>query len=455
MVDLEAIELKPIALRSRVHDALELLARVGKQVGGSSLPDPRSAAILHVFGHPADRTSGTEKMGERVPVGFRWDEIDRALKSQSDLELRIDREWTEQRAGDLAERRLSTASNRLSVDPEPAGRADVDAMAALPAAEQRELAALGKRLLAEGKVAAAVLNGGMATRFGGAVKGVVPAVGGRSFLELKLRQSVQAGAVPLLAMNSFATHVATQELLAKLHSPPLREAGSERAKRSGSPLGWSAGHVRCFLQSVALRLDPSGAPFCDASGAFSFYAPGHGEFCAALQRSGELARLERDGVELLVLSNVDNLGADVDPRILVYHRSRGRPITCEVARTVPGDKGGSPARVNGRLQIVEGFRFPVHFDFERLVYLSTNTFVFSTEVLRSQAPLRWYYVEKQVDGRPAVQIESVVNELTQKFPTNFLEVPRSGAEGRFFPVKTPDDLEAIRADAELVQRFSS
>jgi UTP--glucose-1-phosphate uridylyltransferase len=387
-----------------------------------------------------------------VPEGFRWDEIDRALKAQTNLDLKIDREWTEQRAREVAEGRLNAASNRLQADPLPAGPADVDALTALPVSGQRELEALGKRLLAQGKVAAAVLNGGMATRFGGAVKGVVPAIAGHSFLELKLRQCLQSGAVPLLVMNSFATHRATEELLAKLYSPPSRQ---QDATSSGAARGWSAGDVRCFLQSVSLRLDPSGAPFRDRAGAFSFYAPGHGEFCLALQHSGELASLEREGIELLVLSNVDNLGADIDPRILGYHHSRGRPITCEVARTVAGDKGGSPARVDGRLQIVEGFRFPAKFDFDRLVYLSTNTFVFSTEALRSRAPLRWYHVEKEVGGLPAVQIESVVNELTQEFPTNFLEVPRSGSDGRFFPVKTPDDLEALRADPELVQRFSA
>ena len=86
--------------------------------------------------------------------------------------------------------------------------------------------------------------------------------------------------------------------------------------------------MRCFLQSVALRLDPAGAPFRDRAGAYSFYAPGHGEFAAALRQSGELERLERAGVEVVVLSNVDNLGADLDPCILGYHRSTGRSITC-------------------------------------------------------------------------------------------------------------------------------
>jgi hypothetical protein len=111
--------------------------------------------------------------------------------------------------------------------------------------------------------------------------------------------------------------------------------------------------------------------------------------------------------------------------------------------------------VDGRLQIVEGFRFPEGFDFARLHYLATNTFVFSLEALRSELPQQWYYVEKEVDGRRAIQVEALVNELTQQLPTNYLEVPRSGSGGRFFPVKTPEDLEAIRRDPDLVRRFAA
>jgi hypothetical protein len=34
--------------------------------------------------------------------------------------------------------------------------------------------------------------------------------------------------------------------------------------------------------------------------------------------------------------------------------------------------------------------------------------------------------------------------VTRFQPTTFLQVPRSGPNGRFFPVKTPADLEAAR-----------
>jgi hypothetical protein len=53
-------------------------------------------------------------------------------------------------------------------------------------------------------------------------------------------------------------------------------------------------------------------------------------------------------------------------------------------------------------------------------------------------------VEKVVDGRVAVQLERLYHELTWFVPARFLEVLRSGPRGRFFPIKTPDDLARSR-----------
>src|SRR5205823_15102841 len=107
--------------------------------------------------------------------------------------------------------------------------------------------------------------------------------------------------------------------------------------------------------------------------------------------------------------------------------------------------------VGGRPMVVEGFRFPPAFDPQRIGVFNTNSFVFDLEALDRDYPLTWLYVEKEVDGRPAVQPERLVGELSAFVPTTYLEVPRRGPRGRFFPVKTPGDLEAARpALAELL-----
>lgn len=281
--------------------------------------------------------------------------------------------------------------------------------------------AAGREAIERGEVAAAVLNGGMATRFGGVVKGIVEAIDGRSFLEWKLLDAERAR-VPAVVMNSFATDEATREFVAGLEVPP--------------PL--------FFSQSVSLRLNPDGSLFADDEGNPVPYAPGHGDFVPSLRREGVLEELRARGVRLLLLSNVDNLAARVDPAVVGAHLGGGKPVTLEVTEKAAGDTGGAPALVDGRPMAVEGLRFPPGFDQSRIPVFATNCFVFDLDALDRDYDLTWLYVEKEVSGRPAVQLEQLVNEITRFQPTTFLQVPRSGPQGRFFPVKTPEDLEAAR-----------
>jgi UTP--glucose-1-phosphate uridylyltransferase len=268
----------------------------------------------------------------------------------------------------------------------------------------------------------------MATRFGGVVKAVLEAVDGKSFLEAKLAQTAaleQAldARVPVALMTSFATddairgHVAEREL--------------------GDPL--------VFNQFVSLRLESDGELFRDAHGRASLYAPGHGDLYDALRRSGTLAELRARGVRVVTVSNVDNLGARVDPVVVGAHLLAGRPLTCEVARK-EGDMGGAPVRVDGVLQLVEGPRFPTDFDQNLTPVFNTNTALFEVGALDVDYDLTWLYVEKEVDGLEAVQLERLYHEVTAFVDTTYLEVPRRGPRGRFSPIKTPADLERAQDD---------
>lgn len=310
--------------------------------------------------------------------------------------------------------------------------------------EARQMRALGEASLRAGKVACVVLNGGMATRFGGVVKGVVEVFDKQTFISLKATDALKAARrfsapVPMVMMNSFATHEAT---LAHI-------ADQDR-------FGFNKSDLLHFQQSVSIRMNEDGSLFIGDDGKPSYHAPGHGDFFRAIRRSGVLETLRARGVEYLLFSNVDNLGATVDPVIVGYHVASDRPMSAEITqkqRTASGawDKGGAPAVAQGKRQLVEGFRFPADFAQESLPDFSTNNMVFTAAAIDRDVPLERHVVKKMVDGRPALQLESITceasgiyNDDVAMLPMNLLRVPREGEYGRFFPVKEPLDLETGR-----------
>jgi UTP--glucose-1-phosphate uridylyltransferase len=286
----------------------------------------------------------------------------------------------------------------------------------------------GTQLLAGGRVALVLLNGGMATRFEGRVKGIVDALPGRSFLALQAQRlkriGEQLGApVPLLVMNSFATE-----------GPTL--AHLERSEW----FGLDPDQVRLFRQSGAPRLGPDGRLHREADGSVSVYGPGHGDLLPSLRRTGALAWARERGVEYLLMANVDNLAADLDVRLLGAFAAWGSEMMVEAAPKAPEDVGGAPADVDGRTVIVESFAFPPGFDHASLPVFNTNTLWFRADAIDRDIPLRWYCVRKRVEDKTVVQFERLVGQASWFLDTAFVEVPRA----RFLPIKRPADLDAAR-----------
>ena len=334
----------------------------------------------------------------------------------------------------VASGELSQAANVVQGLVEPPGEGDLVRIPEPGSSEWTDLRQSGIEAVRAGRVAQVVLAGGMATRFGGVVKGAVEALDGRSFLSWKLGETAALGdalgvEIPVVLMTSFQTDEETHAHVAALDVP--------------EPL-W-------FTQSVSLRLTEDGDLFQEA-GRPSPYAPGHGDLVGGIRSSGTLELLRARGVEHVAVSNVDNLAARLDPVVVCAHLAAGRPLTVEVAAK-EGDLGGAPARVAGRMGLLEGPQFPADFDQSRIRVFNTNSATVALDALDRDFDLPWLHVLKQVDGRAAVQLERLYHQIAWQLETTFLEVPRTGRYGRFFPIKEPEDLERARAGLrELLSR---
>jgi UTP--glucose-1-phosphate uridylyltransferase len=346
--------------------------------------------------------------------------------------------FDEQQLNQFAARVGEVADNFIRGSITPPTEEDVSELPPRGTPEHAELVKRGEEAIRAKQVGVVVLAGGMATRFGGVVKAAVPVVGGRTFLDLKhadVRQlSAQLG-VPITTyvMTSFATH---DRIVQQVRDEKLETDATK---------------IVCFPQLVSLRLTASGEVYKE-DGEPSPYATGHGDLTFALRQSGVLGRFRRAGGKLVYMSNVDNLGATLDPAVIGAHLAGGAKITAEVVRKDPGDKGGAPARVDGVPQIVEAFRFPPSFEQSSIPLFNTNSFVFDAEAIDRDFELTFFRVEKKVGEDKVIQFERLVGQLTAFLPSHFVEVPRSGPDGRFQPVKDPEELEQRRADIEQILR---
>ncbi len=130
----------------------------------------------------------------------------------------------------------------------------------------------------------------------------------------------------------------------------------------------------------------------------------------------------------------------------------------EVAEKEAGDKGGIPVHALApggarRLQVLEEFRLPKGFDAAQVRVFNTNTFlVRAARLLDVVVEWGWFEVEKKVDGRPAVQFERLLQEITSALPAAYVRVPRQGAAARFLPAKDFDELARRKGDIEAVAR---
>jgi len=340
----------------------------------------------------------------------------------------FDREEFERIWGDYASGRWE---RDLAIDPArlaPPADADLTRPPGPGSAEHGRIEALGREAMERGLVGSIVLNGGMATRFGSVVKGTVEVIGSRSFLDLKLSQIRSVSErVPIFLMNSQATHEATLEHLARI--------GAARTR------------IATFLQPVGPRISPEGALVREGDGAISTAGMGHGDVLAAFSRGG-LDGFRAMGGRFLMVSNVDNLGAVLDPLIVGMHLERGMKISVEVARRRPEDKGGMPVLLDGRLALVEGIRWPRDLDDGPYAAFNTNTFMIDADVFANPPRLDAYPVPKEVGGRTVVQFERILGEVTHFVDTAFLLVPAEGKGSRFIPVKRREDLEARRGEIE-------
>lgn len=300
------------------------------------------------------------------------------------------------------------------------------------------------------------LNGGLGTGMGlEKAKSLLTVTEGNSFLDLIAKQVAATKKtfktdLKFMLMNSFSTSKDTLEALSK-----YTELGT------GSDLE--------FVQNKAPKVTESDFSPADwsADASMEWCPPGHGDLYPALLGSGTLEKLLKKGYRYMFVSNSDNLGATMDLKILTHFVQSGAPFMMEVAERTDADKKGghlAKDKATGGLLLRESAQCPEEDEKEfqnvgKYKFFNTNNLWVDLAALKREfrkndgaLPLPVMKNSKTVDPRDkkstkVLQLETAMGAAIQCFEgASALVIPRS----RFAPVKTTNDLLALRSDAYLL-----
>lgn len=389
-----------------------------------------------------------------------------------------------------------------------------------------EAAARGKEIIAAGKLGIVLMNGGAATRFQkpgeNLPKGAFPImeINGRmrSFMELKLANAKAAeekygGNIPVWILNSYFTEEETKTILAKndnfgksnvftYHQGIMKRVvpsagdlklhyGKPIAKLTEKLAGFSPGPERKALEQEKDEMEErltgwineykgrAGDEIEETDELKRYNPPGHLDttLWLVLDPGRPLLRMIEMGVEYIMISNIDNLGALVDPALpglLSLKEKDGIRILCEVSRKPAGQKGGALARIfdpagpREWTQLVEEFAFPLDFDQDQIPEFNNAAYTVSTKTLLEMFNLNRQELEmlnqkelsdkikaltdclpvyvamkelKSTSGNniiPVVQFERLQGDLTC-----LLKPLAVKTKDRFFPVKKREDIPIV------------
>jgi len=297
------------------------------------------------------------------------------------------------------------------------------------------------------------LNGGLGTGMGlDKAKSLLEVSDGNTFLDLIAKQVGAMKAannleLAFMLMNSFSTSKDTLEALAKY--PDLGTGDDLEFVQNKAP------------KVTAADLTPA---TWEAQPSHEWCPPGHGDLYPAMLGSGTLDKLLGKGFKYMFVSNSDNLGATMDLKLLTYFVSTGAPFMMEVAtRTDADKKGGHLAKDNktGGLLLRESAQCPdedekAFQDVTKYKFFNTNNLWVDLVALKAifekhggSIPLPVMKNGKTVDPRDkkstkVLQLETAMGAAISCFEgATAIVIPRS----RFAPVKTTNDLLALRSDA--------
>merc|ERR1712137_49512 len=288
------------------------------------------------------------------------------------------------------------------------------------------------------------LNGGLGTSMGCVgPKSAIEVHYGYTFLDLTVRQIESLNQhygtnIPLVLMNSFNTDTETAKILHKYDDSKV--------------------DIRTFNQHRFPRiykdtLEPACTNYSGNLG--EWYPPGHGDVFPAFYSSDAFTELINQGKQYVFISNIDNLGATVDPDILGHMVETESEYIMEVTDKTRADvKGGTLIEYEGKAKLLEIAQVPPanveeFKSVKKFKIFNTNNLWVSMPAIKEKVESRVLTTmdiivnNKDYNGRSVIQLERAAGAAIQYFSNaHGVNVPRK----RFLPVKDTSDLFVVQSN---------
>ncbi|MEO7414707.1 MAG: UDPGP type 1 family protein [Opitutaceae bacterium] len=220
-----------------------------------------------------------------------------------------------------------------------------------PAAWAKAKAA-GEEALRTGRVAAFTVAGGQGTRLGyDGPKGTFPVtpLKQKTLFQVFAEKIRAAGTrygrpIPWFIMTSHANHAATESFF-----------------QEHKFFGLESSRVHFFRQGRMPAVDFNGKVLLETKGSLALSPDGHGGSLRALDRSGALDVMKRDGIDIISYFQVDNpLVRCIDPAFIGWHVLRRSEMSSKmVTKAYAEEKVGHFCVQNGKTVVVEYSDLPM------------------------------------------------------------------------------------------------
>jgi len=334
-----------------------------------------------------------------------------------------------------------------SAEIKPLNKDEVSYISNIDNIKKQEYFLLGEELLRKSQFAYFIMAGGVATSMGGCAKAIVTAKENKSFIQIKLDhiryiQKKYNCKVPVILMTSKETD---NEIDNFINSNNLLK-DIELIK---------------IVQPVTVRFtkEKDELKIAKINNKISFVPGGHYDSFILLNEIKE--DLKSKNIKTIFINNIDNLGATIDPIIIGCHLSQKSLFTPEIARKEKNDKGGTFAKINDELRLLEGPMVPedyqetfsdtlVHKYFNtNLIYLETDIFEYFDEI-NNKVPV--FINKKNFDGIDVFGFEGAVGLVFGLKKSSLIAVDR---QTRFLPIKYLSDLWLLRSNFMVLDKETS